>query len=72
LAFNGLLIDRFAHLNDWAGQLQFLAVLEKSGDTQRGRNPATLVIGSRAQDTTTFICLQKRWERRISAFAKNL
>ena len=41
---SGLLIDCFAHLNDWAGQLQFLAVLKKSGDTQRGRNPATLVM----------------------------
>jgi TolB-like protein/lipopolysaccharide biosynthesis regulator YciM len=41
---SGLLIDCFAHLNDWAGHLQFLAVLKKSGDTQRGRNPATLVM----------------------------
>jgi hypothetical protein len=41
---SGLLIDCFAHLNDWAGQLQLLAVLKKSGDTQRGRNPATLLM----------------------------
>ena len=41
---SGLLIDCFAHLDDWAGQLQFLAVLKMSGDTQRGRNPATLVM----------------------------
>jgi tetratricopeptide (TPR) repeat protein len=41
---SGLLIDCFAHLNDWAGQLQLLGVLKKSGDTQKGRNPATLVM----------------------------
>jgi hypothetical protein len=41
---SGLLIDCFAHLNDWAGQLQLLAVLKASGDTQRGRNPATLLM----------------------------
>ncbi|MBV9106025.1 MAG: protein kinase [Verrucomicrobia bacterium] len=41
---SGLLIDCFAHLNDFAGQLQFLDGLKKSGDTQRGRNPATLVM----------------------------
>jgi serine/threonine protein kinase/Tfp pilus assembly protein PilF len=41
---SGLLIDCLSHLNDWAGQLQLLAVLKKSGDTQKGRNPATLLM----------------------------
>jgi serine/threonine protein kinase/Tfp pilus assembly protein PilF len=41
---SGLLIDCFAHLNDWAGQLQLLAGLKPSGDTQKGRNPATLLM----------------------------
>jgi eukaryotic-like serine/threonine-protein kinase len=41
---SGLLLDCLSHLNDWSGQLQLLAVLQKSGDTQRGRNPATLLM----------------------------
>jgi TolB-like protein/Tfp pilus assembly protein PilF len=41
---SGLLIDCLSHLNDWAAQLQLLAVLKKSGDTQRGRNHATLLM----------------------------
>jgi hypothetical protein len=40
----GLLIDCLAHLNDWAGQLKLIAVLKASGDTQKGRNPATLLM----------------------------
>jgi serine/threonine protein kinase/Tfp pilus assembly protein PilF len=41
---SGLLIDCQSHLNDWAGQLRLLAVLKASGDTQKGRNPATLLM----------------------------
>ena len=41
---SGLLIDCLSHLNDWATQLQMLNGLKKSGDTQKGRNPATLLM----------------------------
>jgi hypothetical protein len=41
---SGLLINCLAHLNDWAGQLKLIAVLKESGDTQKGRNPATLLM----------------------------
>jgi serine/threonine protein kinase/Tfp pilus assembly protein PilF len=41
---SGLLIDCLSHLNDWASQLQMLIGLKKSGDTQKGRNPATLLM----------------------------
>jgi serine/threonine protein kinase/Tfp pilus assembly protein PilF len=41
---SGLLIDCLSHLNDWGIQLQMLTGLKKSGDTQKGRNPATLLM----------------------------
>jgi len=39
-----LLIDCLAHRKDWSGLLQLIAVLKQSGDTQKGRNPATLLM----------------------------
>jgi TolB-like protein len=41
---SGLLIDCLTHLRDWPGLLQLIAVLKQSGDTQKGRNPATLLM----------------------------
>jgi serine/threonine protein kinase/Tfp pilus assembly protein PilF len=41
---SGLLIDCLVHLKDWSGLLQLIAVLKQSGDTQKGRNPATLLM----------------------------
>ena len=41
---SGLLIDCLAHTKDWSGLLQLIAVLKQSGDTQKGRNPATLLM----------------------------
>ena len=41
---SGLLIDCMVHLKDWPGLLQLIAVLKQAGDTQKGRNPATLLM----------------------------
>ena len=41
---SGLLIDCLAHTKDWSGLLQLIAVLKQSGDTQKGRDPATLLM----------------------------
>ena len=41
---SGLLIDCLVHQKDWSGLLQLIAVLKQSGDTQKGRNPATLLM----------------------------
>jgi serine/threonine protein kinase/Tfp pilus assembly protein PilF len=41
---SGLLIDCMIHLKDWPGLLQLIAVLKQAGDTQKGCNPATLLM----------------------------
>ena len=41
---SGLLIDCLVHQKDWSGLLELIAVLKQSGDTQKGRNPATLLM----------------------------
>jgi Tfp pilus assembly protein PilF len=41
---SGLLIDCLADTTNWSGLLEFIAVLKQSGDTQKGRNPATLLM----------------------------
>jgi hypothetical protein len=40
----GLLIDCLVHQKDWSSLLQLITVLKQSGDTQKGRNPATLLM----------------------------
>jgi hypothetical protein len=41
---SGLLVDCLVHQKDWSGLLQLIAALKQSGDTQKGRNPATLLM----------------------------
>jgi hypothetical protein len=41
---SGLLIDCLTHLKDWSGLLRLIAVLKQAGDSQKGRDPATLYM----------------------------
>jgi TolB-like protein len=41
---SGLLIDCLTHLRDWPGLLRLIVVLKQAGDSQKGRNPATLLM----------------------------
>jgi serine/threonine protein kinase/Tfp pilus assembly protein PilF len=41
---SGLLIDCLVHIEDWSGLLNLITPLKQTGDTRKGRDPATLLM----------------------------